>query len=194
VCPQVVGKQLVSALKSAAVGAGGALRDMGWSQLMRNRLASGLASAAWGGRSVQTLEPHALGAADFTSTTAQEMDEFVVPTNDTAEARPRPAATWDEWLRRARRGVNVFAMVYGEEHRPKMMACLEELAALQEEQPTMLPKQVAQDIWEELHWRFWEEVREALRQMRREIGRDSATREQLAFCALMPARTLPRGL
>ena len=70
-----------------------------------------------------------------------------------------------------------------------MTACLEELAALQEEQPTMLPRQVAQDIWEELHWRFWEEVREALRQMRRELGRDSATSEQLAFCALMPGPT-----
>ena len=93
VCPQVVGKQLVSALKSTAVGAGGALRDLGWTQLMRNRLAIGLASAAWGGRSVQTLEPHVLGAADFASTTAQGLDEFVVPTRPRAGQGQRRRGT-----------------------------------------------------------------------------------------------------
>ena len=41
-------KQLYTALKEAAVGAGGALRAAGWNLPMRNRLAMGLAGGYWG--------------------------------------------------------------------------------------------------------------------------------------------------
>ena len=70
VCPAVVGRHLFAALKTAAVGAGGKMRELGWNQLMRNRLALGITGDLWGGRSVASLEACSMAAADCTPTTA----------------------------------------------------------------------------------------------------------------------------
>ncbi len=52
--------------------------------------------------------------ADFPQYTAQELDDHGTPTNDTMkESRPRAAATFDDWVRRARGGAAVFTFVYG---------------------------------------------------------------------------------
>ena len=56
VCPSTVGRHLVVALKEAAIGAGGALRQAGWSVPMRNRLAIGVAGGFWGGRTLVGAE------------------------------------------------------------------------------------------------------------------------------------------
>eukprot|EP00971_Amphidinium_carterae_P047889 943188-Amphidinium_carterae.1 len=56
-----VGKNLFRALKDAATGAGALLRDCGFEQPMRNRLALGIAGAWWGGRSHVLAEKWALG-------------------------------------------------------------------------------------------------------------------------------------
>ena len=47
-------------------------------------------------RTAQVAEKYALSAADFPAATTQELDEFVVPCDDTPEVRPRPPATWDD--------------------------------------------------------------------------------------------------
>ena len=85
VCPGVLGRHLWTALKAAAVGAGGKMRDLGWNQLMRNRLALGIAGGFWGGRSAAGLEAHSIAAADFTQAIAQELDEFLVPPGEAME-------------------------------------------------------------------------------------------------------------
>ena len=130
------------------------MREVGWNQLMKNRLALGLAGAYWGGRSVGAVEPHCLSVADFPAVSAHELDDYVVPTSETMEGKPKFPPTWDDWLRRARRGINAFALIYGEAHRGRLSTCLDELERMQEENPTMLPRPVVHDIWEELHWRF----------------------------------------
>ena len=145
ICPQVLGRPLYTALKEAAIGAGGALRAVGWSLPMRNRLAHGLAGGYWGGRNVGVCEKWSLTAADFPGATTQELDDHLVPQDDTLEARPRNPATWDDWLRRARRGINVWSLVYGEEWRRPLTACLEGLERLHEEHPTVFPQYVIQD-------------------------------------------------
>ena len=79
VCPQGLGKHLCMALKDAAVGAGGALREAGWNVPMRTRIALGFAGGFWGGRNVQVSEKYALTAADFPGSTTQELDDLWLP-------------------------------------------------------------------------------------------------------------------
>jgi hypothetical protein len=132
------------------VGAGGALCEAGWNVPMRTRVALGFAGSFWGGRTAQVAEKYALSAADFPAATTQELDEFVVPSDDTPEVRPRPPATWDDWLRRTRCIVNLWALVYGEEWRPVMSQCANDLERLHEDHPTVFPKDIIMDVWEEL--------------------------------------------
>lgn len=111
VCPGALGRPLYGALKDAAVGAGGALRAAGWGVRMRNRIAHGVAGGYWSGRSVANAEKYSLTAGDFVAGSAQELDEFVVPQDVAIDPQPRAPATWDEWLRRARQGISVWALV-----------------------------------------------------------------------------------
>eukprot|EP00972_Heterocapsa_arctica_P063249 9330818-Heterocapsa_arctica.AAC.1 len=57
---------------------------------------------------------------------------------------------------------------------------------MQEEHPTAFPRAAVQDFWEELHWRFWEELKETLRQLKREVGRENLRRSDIALYALTP--------
>jgi len=153
---------------------------------MRNRIAIGLAGGYWGGRTLQGAEKHCLTASDFTAHTAQELDEFTVPSDDAAEQRPRPPATWDDWLRRVKRAIGIWALVYGEEWRPQLTACIDGLERLGDEHPTIFPREALKDIWEELAWRFWEELKEVLRRLKQHIGRDNVRRQELILYALTP--------
>lgn len=45
------------------------------------------------------------------------------------------------------------------------------------------------DSWEELHWRFAEEMKEVLRALKREAGRETMTLNEIKFHALMPDAT-----
>ena len=67
-----------------------------------------------------------------------------------------------------------------------MAECLDKLEQMQEKNPTVFPKLVIQDLWEELHWRFWEELREQLRMIKRGMQRDNPQRQEIAFYACMP--------
>ena len=117
---------------------------------MRNRLALGVAGGYWGGRTVTSAEAWALTAADFPGATTQQLDEFFVPSDDTMEPKPRPPVTWDDWLRRTRRSANIWSLVYGEEWRAPLSKCLADLEAMHEDHPTVFPKDVIMDLWEEL--------------------------------------------
>ena len=66
------------------------------------------------------------------------------------------------------------------------MGCLEGLERLHDDHPTVFPKPIIQDTWEELHWRFWEELKEVMRALKREVGRDSLRRSDIILFALTP--------
>ena len=151
VCPGVLGRQLYTGLKDAAVGAGGALREAGGNLTMRNRLALGVAGGYWGGRTAASAEAWALTAADFPGATTQQLDEFFVPGDDTMEPKPRPPVTWGDWLRRTRRSANIWSLVYGDEWRAPLSKCLADLEAMHEDHPMVFPKDVIMDLWEELN-------------------------------------------
>ena len=72
-------------------------------------------------------------------------------------------------MRRVRRAVNLWALVYGEEWRPFMTQCATKLEQMHDDHPTPFPREVIKDIWEELCWRFWEELRETLRALRQTV-------------------------
>eukprot|EP00971_Amphidinium_carterae_P156250 3097823-Amphidinium_carterae.2 len=183
VCPEVTGKALYRALKSAAVGASGQLRQVGWCTTMRNRVAIGIASVSWGGRSHTLIEPHCLGASDFPSYTMQELDEYLVPTGDAVEQRPKQPPTWESWLRCARRQATTFSLVYGTPWKGIMVNALDQLEGLHESQPSMWPREQVYSLWEELGWRLLEEMRELRRQMLRAANRELMSKDEMcAFC------------
>ena len=65
-----------------------------------------------------------------------------------------------------------------------MTGCLEGLERLHDDHPTVFPQPIIQDTWEELHWRFWEELKEVMRALKREAGRDSLRRSDIILLAL----------
>ena len=74
----------------------------------------------------------------------------------------------------------------------------ETLAIWHQETPHKWPLQVVMDTWEELHWRFLEEIKELVRQIKKQAKRESLTLQELRFYALLPGPdgtawlTLPR--
>ena len=186
VCPGSLGRHLFVALKAAAVGAGGALRHAGWGQCMTNRLAIGVAGGYWGGRTEDAADKFALLPSDFIPTTSQELDEFIVPTDENAGDRPRQPVLWDDWLRRAHKLAAIWSLVYGAEWRTPLDSLVTDLERIAEEHPQVFPKQELRNIFSELLWRFWEELRETLRRLKQEVGRDQIRRSDLILFALTP--------
>ena len=186
VCPGMTGRHLYAGIKGAAVGAGGTLRRAGWTQCVTNRLALSLAGGYWGGRTEEKAGPYDLLVTDFVPTTAQELDEFIVPTDDHVGDRPKVPAVWEDWLKRARRAAAIWALVYGEEWREPLMNLVTDLEKLADEHPTVFPQRELRNLMAELMWRFWEELRETLRRLKQEIGRDQVKRSDLIAYALMP--------
>ena len=82
--------------------------------------------------------------------------------------------------------MNLWALVYGEEWRPVMTQCAADLEKLHDDHPTVFPKEIIKNMWEELCWRFWEELRETLRALRQAVGRDNLRRNDLIMHALTP--------
>ena len=52
--------------------------------------------------------------------------------------------------------------------------------------PRTWPLQVLADVWEELHWRFLEELKGELRKIKFQAGRETMSLTDLKFYALMP--------
>eukprot|EP00971_Amphidinium_carterae_P351827 6492298-Amphidinium_carterae.1 len=186
ICPETTGRALYKGMKNASIGAGGHMRQVGWPVPMKNRVALGFAGCLWGGRSHIVLDSYALGAADFPQTTAQEMDDFLTPTGDSLEARPRHPTTWETWMRCARREALAFSLVYGSPWREQMCQALDQLEHLHEGQPSMWPCDQIYSLWEELMWRLMEEMREMRRQMLKEAGREHMTKEEIVQFCLLP--------
>ena len=177
------GQALANALIAAQVGASSKLRSAGFRQKMTPRLAVGLAGGYWG-----VHERHCLGAAEFVAYTDAELDAFSSESRSSKpqEQRPQNPQKLDEWIVRVKRQTDVWCLVYGEEWRGVKTHAMERLAEWHMGLPHKWPLSVVMDIWEELHWRFMEEMKELVRLLKKEAARESMTLTEMRFHALLP--------
>ena len=103
-----------------------------------------------------------------------------------AEQRPPPATKLEDWEGRVRRQNDVWALVYGLEWKPVRSHALERLLEWHHAEPHKWPLTVLMDVWEELHWRFFEELKEILRLLKKEAGRETMSLSDIKFYALLP--------
>ena len=90
-----------------------------------------------------------------------------------------------------RRQTDVWCLLYGEEWRAVREHAVGLLSEWCQRMPHRWPLTVAQEVWEELHWRFFEELREVLRLLKKEAQRETLTQQEITFHALLPG---PDGL
>ena len=178
------GQSLANALLSAQVGAATKLRKAGFKQKVTQRLAISLAGPYWG-----THEKYSLSAADFLAYTDAELDAYVMEMRShrsAAEQRPTQPNKFEEWEARVRRQTDVWCLVYGDKWRAVKTHALETLAAWHQAEPHKWPLNIVAEVWEELHWRFCEELKEILRRLKKEAGRETMSLPDIKFHALLP--------
>ena len=183
VCPGEVGASLAQALLAAQVGAATKLRAMGFRQRMTSRLAIGIVGPYWG-----SMDKHCLGAADFIQYTDAELDAFATERQVKGSVEQKPAAPTklEDWMARVKRQNEVWRLLYGEEWKDVREYCADTLAGWHQECPHKWPLQVIMDAWEELHWRFMEEIKELIRGLKKMAKRESMSLQELRFYALLP--------
>ena len=190
------GAGLAQALLAAQAGASTKLRTAGFKQKVAQRLAIGLAGPFWG-----TQEKYALSAADFVACSDAELDQYTMEVRtgkQQAEQRPPMPTRYEDWLSRVKRQNDIWALVYGAEWRGVREHAAQVLGEWHLGSPHKWPIQVVCEVWEELHWRFVEELKDELRKIKKLSGRESMTLQDLKFYALMPdeegnpALSLPR--
>ena len=184
ICASEHGASLAQALLSAQLGASTRLRGLGFRQKMTPRLAIGLAGPYWG-----TQDRYSLGAADFIQYTDAELDAYASEARNPKqgqEQRPAQPQRLDDWEARVRRQTDTWCLIYGEEWREVRVHAASLLAEWHQKAPHKWPLHVVQEVWEELHWRFFEELKELLRQLKVEAKRESMTLQEIRFHALLP--------
>ena len=178
------GQALANSLIAAQVGASTRLRQAGFKQKMTQRLAIGLAGAHWG-----VHEKHCLSASEFVCFTDAELDAFASEARGAkahGDQRPPPPTRLDEWVSRAKRQNEVWALVYGQEWKPVKNNAVDLLAEWHQASPHKWPLGVIVDIWEEIHWRFVEEIKQIIRDLKKEVGRETMTLSEIKFHCLLP--------
>ena len=178
------GQALANALLSAQVGASTKLRKAGFKQKVTPRLAIGIAGPFWGSH-----EKYTLAASDFVPQTDAELDAFVQEIRSGkpgGDQRPAAPTKFEDWEARVRRQNDVWCLVYGLEWRRVRNHALELLTEWHQSEPHKWPLSVVSDIWEELHWRFFEELKEILRLLKKEAGRETMSLQDIKFHALLP--------
>lgn len=183
-CPGEHGQSLAQGLMAAQHGAATKLRNLGCRQKMTQRMAIALAGPYWG-----THEKFAIGVADFIAFTDAELDSYAWEASrpkTVVETRPAPPTRLEEWEARVRRHIDMWCLVYGEEWRSVKTRAAHLLATWHSGAPHQWPLTVMMDCWEELHWRFLEELKDVLRRLKTEAGRESMTLNEVKFHALMP--------
>ena len=130
-----------------------------------------------------------MAAADFVQCTDAELDQYAIDSRTgkpASDQRPAPPTRFEDWEARVRRQTAIWSLVYGREWRGVKEHALELLCRWHSEAPHRWPLQVLIDVWEELHWRFIEELKTELRKIKTLAGRESLTLTDLKFYALMP--------
>ena len=184
ICAGEVGSALANAMMAAQMGASTKLRTMGFRQRITQRLAVGCAGPYWG-----TSDKHALTASDFIQYTDAELDAFASEARQvkaSSDQRPAPPTRLDDWVARVQRQNKVWALLYGMEWQEVRENALELLTRWHQEMPHKWPLQILMDVWEELHWRFIEELKELLRLLKTTAKRESMSLSEIRFHALLP--------
>jgi len=178
------GSNLAQALLSAQASASTKLRSAGFRQKVTTRLAIGIAGPFWG-----TQETYALSAADFVACSDAELDNFALESRTgkaIKEQRPAMPTRIEEWLNRVKRQNDIWALVFGKEWKPVRDHAADLLGSWHTQAPHKCPLQVIIDVWEELHWKFVEELKAELRKIKALSGRETMQFTDLKFYALMP--------
>ena len=171
------GANLANALLTAQAGASTRLRSAGFRQKVTPRLAIGFAGPHWG-----TQERYALSASDFLPYTDAELDPYAIDSRagkPQSDQRPQNPTRFEEWQARAQRQNAIWNLVYGREWSGVRGNALELLATWHVQSPHRWPLQVVSEIWEEIHWRFIEELKTELRKIKAMAGRETMSLQDL---------------
>ena len=125
-------------------------------------------------------------AADFVKCTEETFDEWIPPTDNKREARPAPPSTIPTWTQRTTNQILAWSLIMGREHAEERTKARDLLLALNERKPHRYTPEWVFNTWEELWWRWGEELKICLQGMLREMGTENPTKEDLRFFALAP--------
>ena len=156
---------------------------MGFWQKVTTRLAIGIAGPYWGAH-----EKHTLSATDFIHYSDAELDAFTLEkqAKSGSEQRPAQPTRIEDWESRARRQNEIWKLVYGSEWGEVREFALATLVQWHHGSPHQWPLNVIMDVWEELHWRFFEELKDVLRSLKKEAKRETLSLQEIRFYALLP--------
>ena len=89
----------------------------------------------------------------------------------------------------------MWCLVYGAEWKEVREHALETLAEWHQECPHKWPLNVVMDAWEELRWRFLEEVKELIRALKKVAKRESMSQQEMKFYCMRccPVQTGAHG-
>ena len=131
---------------------------------------------------------HTLSAADFIHYSDAELDAFTLDKQAKSgnEQRPAQPTRVEDWESRVRRQNEIWKLVYGAEWGEVREFALTTLVQWHHGSPHQWPLNVIMDVWEELHWRFFEELKEVLRALKKEAKRETLSLQEIRFYALLP--------
>ena len=110
-----------------------------------------------------------LGAADFPKCDQETIDDFVPPSDNKREKRPRAPQTVTMCSRCVDNHVKAFSLVYGREHENERTAAKKRFEWEHENNKHEFPCEEVFNIWEELNWAWWEDLKQTLRVFLREM-------------------------
>eukprot|EP00971_Amphidinium_carterae_P153660 3046823-Amphidinium_carterae.1 len=184
--PTEVGREFIKSMKKLFLAGTGEYRRVGWPSPPTNRILLGMARLDWGGRDSKHLTASSLSIADFPTTRAEDLEAYVPPEDLRPEHRPRDPPTYLSWMRQVKNSIRAFACVYGREHEEERLAALDALCRRHETDDHKYPLDFLRSAWEELAWRWVEELKEELRKCRKILGKEKMRRDELEFVALSP--------
>ena len=185
-CPALLGRELFDGLRRAGDAARGLLTQVGFPVPISNRIAYGMAAGTWGGRDADHVKPYSLTAADFPKTSEETFDNWFPPTDTKLEPRPAKPSTLSDWRRHTTNEILAWGLIYGAEHRRERELARDRLEQCHDRDPHQYPFHWLTATWEELWWRWWEELKETLRVMQVDIGTGAMTKDLLKHFALSP--------
>jgi len=77
--------------------------------------------------------------------------------------------------------IETFCLIYGQEHGWERKKARDELIRQHESNARQYPLQAMMTLWEELHWRWWEELHATQREFMADMGVDHTTKDDLKF-------------
>ena len=183
---QLTGVELYNHLRGYGGRQGKDIWELGWEAPRNNRIGYGFASGAFGRRPGSKGTPWALTVADFPFVTLSERDNWRPERGQGRSGEPPVPSRMEEWVTQAHRQIRHFQLVYGEEHGEGQRDALAALIQRHDEDPSGPPLTELQSIWEELNWRWWEELRREFHTLRLELQVTTLSMPEFAMYALAP--------